>query len=151
MGLLDELTGGGQAQQNYQDFVGRYDQGAPYDAISNDEAMQRHDELADQLSPDDYQQAATSSFGNLADDERSQVGQQLAGQAQQQGLDSPDLTGAMQGNSSSMGALAGLLHQQSPGILGELLGGGGGGGGAGQAGKGALAGIVANAARQFLG
>ena len=56
----------------------------------------------------------------------------------------------MQGNSSSMGALAGLLHQQSPGILGELLGGGGGGGGAGQAGKGALAGIVANAARQLL-
>ena len=53
MGLLDELTGGGQAQQNFQDFVGRYDQGAPYDAISNDEALQRHDELAGQLSPGD--------------------------------------------------------------------------------------------------
>lgn len=147
MGLLDELTGGGQAQQDYQEFVGRYDQGAPYSGISDDEAMQRHDELAQQLSPQHYQQAATDSFANLSDDERAQVGQQLADHAQQQGIDSPDLNGVTQGDPSSMGSLAGMLHQQSPGILGQLLGGGGGG----QAGKGALAGIVANAARQFLG
>ena len=146
MGLLDDLTGGGQAPQDYQDFVGRYDQGAPYDGISNEEALQRHDELAQQLSPEDYQQAAQSSFANLSDQERSQVGQQLAGQAQAQGIgDGTQLDGATQGNPSVMGELAGLLHQQSPGMLGGLLGGGG------QAGKGALAGIVANAARSFLG
>ena len=79
MGLLDELTGGGQVQQDYQDFVGRYDQGPPYAGISDDEALQRHDELAQQISPDQYQQAATSSFSNLSDDERAQLGQDLAG------------------------------------------------------------------------
>jgi hypothetical protein len=44
-----------------------------------------------------------------------------------------------------------LAQQMTPGdyqrMLGQLLGGGGGG----QAGKGALAGIVANAARRLLG
>lgn len=145
MGLLDELTGSGQVQQDYQDFVNRYDQGASYDGISQDEALQRHDELAQQLSPDDYQQAAQGSFANMADDERSQLGQQLMSQAQDQGIDTSHLGSAAQGDPSAMGGLAGMLHQEAPGMLGQVLGGGG------QAGKGALAGIVASAARQFLG
>jgi hypothetical protein len=145
VGLLDDLTGGGQAQQDYQGFVGRYDQGAPYDGISDEEAQQRHDELAQQLSPGDYQQAAQDSFTNMSGDERAQVGQQLADHAQQQGLDSANIEAAGQGDPSSMGAIAGMLHEQAPGIVGQVLGGGG------QASKGALAGIVANAARRFLG
>jgi hypothetical protein len=126
--------------------VGRYDQGAPYDGISNEETLQRHDQLAQELSPGDYQQAAQGSFANLFDEERTQVGQQLASQAQAQGIgDGTQFDAAAQGNASIMGELAGLLHQQSPGMLGSLLGGGG------QAGNGELAGIVANAARSFLG
>ncbi len=147
MGLLDELTGGGQSQQDYQDFVNRYDQGAPYDGISGNEAQQRHSEMAQQLSSGDYQQAAEGAFGNLSDSDRSQVGQQLADHAQNLGVDDSQIQGAAQGDPSSMGQLAGMLHAQSPGLLGEVLGGGDGG----QAGKGALAGIVANAARSFLG
>lgn len=146
MGLLDELTGGGQSQQDYQDFVNRYDQGAPYDGISEDEAQQRHAEMAQQLSSDDYQQAAEGAFGNLSAEDRSQLGQQLADHAQNLGVDSSQIEGVTQGDPTSMGQLAGMLHGQSPGLLGEVLGGGGG-----QAGKGALAGIVANAARSFLG
>ena len=145
MGLIDELTGGGQSQQDYQDFIGRYDQGAPYDNISDEEAQQRHSELAQQLPSDQYGQAAEGAFGNLSDADRTQIGQQLADRAQSQGIDSRQLEGASQGDPASMGQLAGLLHGQSPGLLGELLGGGG------QAGKGALAGIVANAARSFDG
>ena len=145
MGLLDELTGGGQPQQDYQDFVSRYDQGAPYDNISDDEAQQRHAELAQQLPAADYQHAAEGAFGNLSDADRAQVGQQLADHAQNLGMQNSQLDGASQGDPTSMGQLAGLLHGQSPGLLGDVLGGGG------QAGKGALAGIVATAARRFIG
>lgn len=148
MGLLDELTNGGQAQQDYQDFVGRYDQGAPSENISADEAQQRHDELAQNLSPDEYGQAAESAFGNLSQEDRAQVGQQLADQAQSQGVGGDHLAGAQQGEPSSMGQLAGMLHGQSPGIIGQILGGGGAG--TGGAGTGALAGIVANAARKLI-
>jgi hypothetical protein len=145
VGLLDELTGGGDAQQTFSDFVNRYDNGAPADGISPDEAQQRHDELTNELSPDQYGQAAQGAFDNLSPDDRTQVGQQLADQAQQQGIDSPHIDGAAQGDPSSMGQLAGLLHGAAPGLLGSVLGGGG------SAGTGALAGIVANAARSFLG
>ncbi len=144
MGLLDELTNGGRAQEDYQDFVARYDQGAPHENISPDEAQQRHDQAAQNLSPDDYGQAAENAFGNRSDDDRTEVGQQLADQAQSQGVGGDQLAGAQQGDPSSMGQLAGLLHGQSPGIVGELLGGGG------QAGTSALAGIVADAARKLI-
>jgi hypothetical protein len=145
VGLLDELTGGGQPQQEYQDFVSRYDQGAPYDNISDDEAQQRHAELAQQLPSDDYRQAAEGAFGDLSDADRTQVGQQLAEHAQTQGVERSQLDGASQGDPTSMAQLAGMLHGQAPGLLGEVLGGGG------NAGKGALAGIAANAARRLLG
>ena len=144
MGLLDDLTGGGQTQQDYQGFVNRYDQGAPYDGIDAGEAQQRHDEIAQELSPQDYGQAAQGAFANLGEGDRSQLGQQLADQAQQQGIQGPQVDAAQQGDASGMGELAGMLHGQAPGMLGSVLGGGG------DAGKGALAGIVANAARQFL-
>jgi hypothetical protein len=143
MGFPDELMNGGQAQQDYQDFVGRYDQGAPYENISPDEAQQRHDELAQTLSPDDYGQAAEGAFGSLSQDDRTQIGQQLADQAQSRGLGGDQLAGAQQGDPSSMGQLAGMLHGQSPGIVSQLLGGG-------DTGTGALAGIVAKAARKFI-
>ena len=100
--------------------------------------------MAQQLSPDDYQQAAQGAFGNLPEGDRAQLGQQLVDQAQNQGVQGPQLDGAAQGDPSSMGELAGLLHGQAPGMLGQVLGGD-------QAGKGALAGIAANAARRFLG
>ena len=143
MGLLDDLTNGGQPRDEYQDFVGPYDQGAPYDGISPEEAQSRHDQLAQQLSPDDYGQAAQSAFGDLSPDQRTEIGQQLADHAQRQGIEGDQIGNAQQGDPTSMGALAGMLHGQSPGALGQLLGGG-------QAGTGALAGIVANAARRFL-
>jgi hypothetical protein len=136
---------GGQAQQDYQDFIDRYDHGPPYDGIAGDEALQRHDKLAQELSAGDYQHAAQGAFSDLPHDDRSQLGQHLAFQAQMQGIQGPQLDGAAQGDPSNMGELAGMLHQQAPGMLGQLLGG------SGQAGKGALAGIVANAARNFLG
>jgi hypothetical protein len=143
MGFLDQLTNGGQTQQDYQDFVGRYDQGAPYENISPDEAQQRHDEVAQTMSPDDYGQAAEGAFGSLSQDDRTQIGQQLADQAQSRGLGGDQLAGAQQGDPSSLGQLAGMLHGQSPGMVGELLSGS-------QGGTGALAGIVANAARKFM-
>jgi hypothetical protein len=45
MGLRDELTGGGRPQPDHRDFLGCRDEGAPYEGISRDETVQRHDEL----------------------------------------------------------------------------------------------------------
>ena len=76
MGLLQQLLGGGQ-QQEYQDFVNRYDQGAPYEGITGQEALNRYQQIAPQLPPDVYQQSAQEAFSRMSPQERMQLGQYL--------------------------------------------------------------------------
>ena len=176
MGLLQQLLGGGQ-QQEYQDFVNRYDQGAPYEGITGQEALNRYQQIAPQLPPDVYQQSAQEAFSRMSPQERMQLGQYLQQGAQQQGINFPDMNrdgidDRMQ-DPNYLAQMAGQLHQQQPGIVSQILGGalGGGGqmgggmmGGGGQMGggnignmldnpiaKAALAGVAAMAAKRFLG
>ena len=44
MGLMDML--GGERRGEYEDFVNRYEQGEPWDAIDDDEAVNRYDEVS---------------------------------------------------------------------------------------------------------
>ena len=157
MGLLDELLGGGQQRERYQDFASRYDQGPPYEGISDDEAIGRYQELAPHLDEDTYRQSAYDSVSRMAPGERVQFGQYLRQQAQQQGIGLPGLPQA-DDHFQDPGVLAQLLsglQRQQPGGLGTLLGGLGGGGGSGMLGnplaKAGLAGITAMAARRLMG
>ena len=49
MNMLEQLLGGGQQRQQYEDFTRRYDEGAPWDGISEQEAMDRYQQVAPQL------------------------------------------------------------------------------------------------------
>ncbi|RBY82493.1 hypothetical protein DQ238_04180 [Geodermatophilus sp. TF02-6] len=143
--MLDELIGGGGRQQEYGDFIDRYRQGAPYDGISDEEAGQRYSEVAGEVDPQTYQDSARDAFGNMAPEERDQFAGQLQEYAQAQGVDT-----GWDGRSTDPDALAGMtssIHQQNPGLLGALLGGGGGAGGlggllGGAGGGGALGGLL---------
>jgi len=92
----------------------------------------------------------------MAPDQRLQFGQLLQQQAQQQGM---GLLGPQSGGFQEPGGLAQMatqVHQQNPGLLGQLLGGAPGGGtGSGMLGspvaRAALAGIAAMAMRNVLG
>ena len=50
MDLLDNILGNPQKRSQYDDFIGRYQQGSPYDGIDDDEAVQRYEEIVPQLS-----------------------------------------------------------------------------------------------------
>ena len=163
MSFLEQLFGGGQQRQEYQDFVNRYEQGAPWEGISNQEAMSRYQQVARQLPPQEYEQAAQEAFARMTPEQRRQLAQMLQQQARQQQVNFPDLNqDGIDDRLQDAGYLAqatGRLHQQQPGILGQLLGGalGGGGGGGGQGmlespiAKAALAGIAAVAVKQMMG
>ena len=177
MGLLDELMSGGEQQQSFREFADRYSQGAPYDGISDDEAVSRYGQVAGEVDPATYQDSARDALANMAPDEREQYAQQLGTAADQQGIGH-----GWDGRSTdpdSLAAMTSTVHQQSPDLLAGLLGGGGGGGlgdllgggaasggglggllggaqGGGQGGgnpvmKAALAGIAAMAARRMMG
>ena len=152
MGLLDNLLAGGQQRQDYDDFVNRYDQGAPWEGISDDEAVSRHEEVASQLSPEEYEASAREAFSRLSPDERQEVGRELRQRARGQNLGVRELE-EEEGDDrfQDAGMLAQVtsrLHGVQPGILGQLLGGGGGGGN--PLAKGALGGIAASAVKRMM-
>ncbi len=156
MDMLAQILGGGQPRQEYQDFVNRYDQGAPWDGISDREAYDRYQQVAPQLPPQMYQESAQEAFSRLTPQQRMQLGQYLQQQTRQQGYNVPDLNrdgidDRLQ-DPAYLAQATGQLHQQQPGILGDLLGGGGGGQGMLQSpvAKAALAGIAAVAVKKMM-
>ena len=162
MGLdfLQNLLGGGQQREAYHDFVERYDQGAPWDGISDREAVSRYQQVAPQLPPDMYQQSAQEAFARMAPQERQEFARYLQQRSQQQGLNFPDFNqdgiDDRYQDPRVLAQVTSRMEQQQPGILGQLLGGGGGGTGAGNLldnplAKAALAGVAAMAVKKMMG
>ncbi len=161
MNMLEQLMGGGKRRSDWDDFVGRYDQGAPYDGISDDEAVRRYDQVAGQLSPEQYEQAARGAFERMSPQERLEFARYLQQRSQQQGLAFPDFNqdgiDDRYQDPRRLAQVTSRMEQQQPGILGQLLGGGGGGGGGGAGGmlenplaKAALAGVAAMAVKKMM-
>ena len=158
MDLLQGLMGGGQRQQ-FEDFANRYERGAPWDDINDDEAMSHYQQVAPRLSRQDYEESAYESFSRLSPDQRRQFGQYVAQRAPEYGVSFPDVN--MDGQDDRLqdrrflAQMTGRIHEQQPGLLGQLLGGGGGGGlGGGMLqspiAKAALGGIAAMAVRRMM-
>src|SRR5919107_563593 len=117
---------GGPQQQNHQDFVDRFRQGPQ--AVTDQEAATPYQQVAPQLPPDVYQQSAQDVFAQLTPEQRMQLGQQLIQQARQQGQSFPDVNGdgiddRLQ-DPNFLAQKTTQVHQQQPGLLGQLLGGG---------------------------
>jgi hypothetical protein len=70
------------SQRDDQDFVDRFRQGP--EAISEEEAASRYEQVAPNLAPDVYQQSAQEVFAQLTPEQRMQLGQALVQSARQQ-------------------------------------------------------------------
>jgi hypothetical protein len=172
MDLLQNILGGGQQRQQFQDFANRYEQGAPFDGISEQEALQHYQQVTPHLPPQMWQESAQESFSRLTPQQRMELGRYLQQGAQQRGVNFPDMNhdgidDRMQ-DPRYLAQMAGQVRQQQPGLFSQLLGGAMGGGqmgggqmGGGQMGdigqmlnnpiaKAALAGIAATAAKRML-
>lgn len=159
MDLLQGILGGGQ-QQEYDDFANRYQQGAPWDGISDQEASSRYSQIAPQVPPDVYQRSAQESFSRLSPQQRLELGQYIQRQAPQYGVNFPDADRNGQDDRLQdpgyLAQMTGQIHQQQPGLLGQILGGATGGGGGGgmlssPIAKAALGGIAAMAFKNMMG
>lgn len=127
MGLADTVQDAGQ-REKLEDFTKRYDQGQPWEGISDDEALERHDEVAAQLDDKEYEQSARESFERLQPEQRREVARSL-----------------QVGETDDPGELAratSRVHKEKPDMLGQLM--------SNPALKGAVAGIAATAAKKFL-
>src|SRR5918998_4407122 len=91
MDLLQNILGGGQQRQQFQDFANRYDQGSPFDGISDQEALQNYQQVAPHLPPQMWQESAQESFSRLSPQQRMELGRYLQQGAQQRGVSVPDM------------------------------------------------------------
>ncbi len=127
MGLIESLLSGGQQQTDYKNFATRYDDGHPATGYSDEEALNRHQEVAAEVPHDDYLQAAHAAFDRLSPEERLQFGQHLQQQMQEQQIPSPDLNrDGIDDRLQDSGTLAHMvtqLQRQQAGMLGMVLGG----------------------------
>lgn len=150
MGLLDGLLGDPQAQAQHQDFADRFDQQGEA-GISNEEALQQHDRVAQHATPQEYQNAALAAFQRMTPQQRKQFRQEINHRMGQRNPGQHSQQRHPQGQGHEPGELAQLIggmHSQNPGMLGSLMGGGGGLGGS--IGKMALGGIAAMAIKQVM-
>jgi len=163
MNFLQNIFGNGQSEQDYRDFVNRYEQGSPHEGYSDDEVLNRYQQVSRQLPSDVYQESAQEAFSRMSPQERMQFGQYLQQQARGQNYDFPDLNGdGVDDRFQDPNYLAqatGRIHQQQPDLLGQLFGGAAQNFGGGQSGgnifsnplaKGAMAGIAAMAVKKLM-
>src|SRR5215210_7232162 len=129
MDFARKLFGG--SEQEHRDFVDRYQQGPR--EVSEREAASRYEQVAPNLPPEIYQQSAQDVFSQMSPQQREQLGRQLIQSAQQQNLDFPDVNrdgidDRLQ-DPEYLARTTTHLHQQQPGLLNQIFGGGAHGGG----------------------
>jgi hypothetical protein len=121
MGITDMLNDAG-AREKFDDFAQRYDQGAPWEGISDDEAREQHDRVASQLDDNEYEESARESFQRLDPEQRREAARslgagdtddpnELARATNRARKEKPDMLGQLMGNPAMKGAVAGIAAQ----------------------------------------
>jgi hypothetical protein len=113
------------SRRDYQDFVERFRQGPQ--AVSEEEAASRYEQVAPNLPPDVYQRSAQEVFAQLTPEQRMQLGQALVQSARQQGQNFPDVNedgvdDRLQ-DPDYLAQTAARVQEKQPGLLSQLLGG----------------------------
>ena len=165
MNFLQNIFGSGQeSEDDYRNFVNRYEQGLPHEGYSDEEVVSRYQQVSRQMPSDLYQESAQEAFSRMSPQERMQFGQYLQQQTRQQNYNFPDLDQDGQDDRfqdpNYLAQATGRIHQQQPDVLGQLLSGAAGSFMGGQAGggnilsnplaKGAMAGIAAMAVKKMM-
>ncbi len=121
MGILDELLGGGQRQNEYRDFIDRYERGAPSEGYSDQEILKRYGEVSHAVPPDQYAQAAQEALAKLSPEERAAFVKMLQERAAARGVTLPRQVAP---EPKELGQVLTNLHE-TPGRLRDILGPGG--------------------------
>jgi hypothetical protein len=144
--VVDQLLGGlfgGQdddddegCRRRATDFVDRYERGAPYDGIDDDEVMHNYRATAGRLSPQEFEEATAQSLGRLSREERRELRRRMRHQGGGQIDDDDDDPRLMareisqyrqQGSDDPLGGLGGMLGSMFGSSGGSNQGGSSGG------------------------
>src|SRR3712207_4527345 len=122
---MEMLGGGSPRRKEYEDYVQRYDQGDPWDGISDDEAVSRHDEVQQHLSDDDYELSAAEAYERLRPEQRRELARMLRTQGRERGVDlgEDDFDDDREVDPRRLARMTRKARKQKPDLMGQLLGG----------------------------
>jgi hypothetical protein len=154
MDMFNDLLGGGGGSRDkrseYEDFIGRFERGAPYEGIGDEEAVQRYREVDERLDDDQYRDSAEAAFARLSPQERQEFARYMRERTQGRGVDA--FGAGRDDDPAELARMTSRVRKEDPGILEQLMGRGGTGGPLDNPiAKAAFAGIAAMAASKFMG
>ena len=118
-------------RKEYRDFVDRYDQGPPYDSITEEEALNRYREVVSELSGEDYRHSAREAIARMTSEERVEIGRQLRDLSLQRGYVFPDRDAEGQDerlqDPDYLAQMTEAIHREHPELISSLIGDGGAG------------------------
>jgi hypothetical protein len=120
---LADLLRAIQNRPEYEKFVNRYNQGAPWEGYSDEEVLDRYGALAHNVSSSDYQQAARAAFERLTPEQRAEFARGIQEQAQNRGIKiQPPPSGRTAGGGDVdwLSQATTKLHEQ-PGLIREIF------------------------------
>jgi hypothetical protein len=98
-----------------------------HDAVPDDQAHQAYASTTGQLSVEEFQQVAAKAYAQLTPDQRAQIADYLRTQAQQHGINVPNLPSASTaaGDPGALADATAQVHAQEPNLLQQLFAPGG--------------------------
>ncbi|HEY1269041.1 MAG TPA: hypothetical protein VGH16_17415 [Candidatus Binatia bacterium] len=112
-----------QNRPEYENFVKRYNQGAPWEGYSGEEVLDRYGAVAHNVSSSDYQQAARESFERLSPEQRAEFVRAIQEQTKNRGINIQPPPSARQGSGGDVDWLSkatAQLHEQ-PGLIRDIF------------------------------
>ncbi len=112
-----------QNRPEYENFVNRYNQGAPWEGYSDEEVLDRYGAVAHSVSSSDYEQAARAAFERLTPEQRAEFARGIQEQAQNRGIQiqlPPSGPAAGGGDVDWLSQATTKLHEQ-PGLIREIF------------------------------
>jgi hypothetical protein len=153
MGMLDALLEG-LGRESFEDFTRRWEQGAPWDALRDDETMANYDRVSAELGPAELHEAALATVERLSTAERRQLVEELQRNARRSDVNYPGVHDDGLDEPAALAALLSRMHGERRGMIRQLLAGteatsAAGGQLSSPVARAALAGIAVMAVRQF--
>ncbi|WP_242393637.1 hypothetical protein [Anaeromyxobacter oryzisoli] len=114
--LLQEV-----GKDRFEDFARRWEQGAPWDTLQDDETISLYDRIVDEIGPAAFEEAALASLDRLSSQERRALVSEMQANGRRQDLNYP---GVHEEGLDAPRKLAGLLsrmHGERRGMIRQFL------------------------------
>ncbi len=120
MGMLDALLEG-LGRESFEDFTRRWERGAPWDELTDEETIANYDRVADEIGPAEFQEAALASVARLPPDERRRFVEELQRAARRADVNYPGVHDEGLEDPQVLAALLSRMHGERRGMIRQLL------------------------------